>query len=100
VVEGSTAALVDDVRQHPFHVLEHLSSWNAQGPISQRMQLSIAVGIAPRTITIAVVIAVNLDQQAASETREIRDVTANWILLPKLQALRSRTQDIPKQHFR
>jgi hypothetical protein len=64
------------------------------------VQCSIAAGIALGTITIAVIVAVNFDQQTTSETSEVRNVAADWVLPSELQAIRSRAQHIPKQHLR
>lgn len=100
VVEWSTRATVENVREDAVHVPEHLYGWNAERLIPQRFKYSIAPSIALRTITVAVIIAINFDQKTASETGKVRDVAANGILLSEFQAIRLSAQNIPKQNFR
>src|SRR6185503_8513753 len=99
MVEGPICTIMENVRDYSVHVLQHFNGWNSQSLISCSGQSSIAHVVPPRSITIAVIIAVNLDQQPSRDASEIRHIAADGILLSELQSARPFAQDTPQQHF-
>ena len=81
------------------HVLENLDGRNTESFIAGVGEDLIPHCIALGTIAIAVVFAIDLDQQAASETREISHVAGDWILLAELQPVGPGTKNIPEKDF-
>jgi hypothetical protein len=99
-VEGSIGATVQNVRDRSIHVLQHFNGRNSQSLISCGGEDSIPRIIPLPPITIAVIVAVDLDQQPPRQACEISDIAVDGILLAELQSVGSRAQNIPHEHFR
>jgi hypothetical protein len=100
VVEGSRGAVVQNMPDYTFYVLQNLNRGNAERLISFDAEESIARGVTPRTVTVVVIVSINLNQESMREAGEICDIGVNGILFAELQSIGSRPQNIPKQDFR
>jgi hypothetical protein len=96
-VEGAhLGAGEDDVAKHGIQVLEHVTRSNAYDLESLTSKYCVARSIAPRLVAVRMSLAVNFDDQSASQTREIGGDRADWKLPPEIQAIRALAQLLPE----
>jgi len=101
MVEGAhLRADCNDVAENAVHVLEDVTSGNAQYTKAFTSEQRIARCIPPRLVTEAVSLTVHFDDQAAFETGEVDGQLTNGKLLSELMTARWPPKLLPQQHLR
>jgi hypothetical protein len=81
---------------HCVHISKHVTRSNAYDLESLTSKYRVARSIAPRLVAVRMSLAVNFDDQSASQTREIGGDRADWKLPPEIQAIRALAQLLPE----
>jgi hypothetical protein len=100
-VEGAhLRAACNDTGKHGTQVTKHVACRYSHDIESIASKERISRNITPWLITTAVRLAVDLDDKAMAEAREIGRHPIRWKLTAELQSIRPLFKRLPQQHFR